>query len=403
MGDRVCPPAVAVRPARAGRRAVLALAALGGLLLAPVPAAATPAPTPPPPALTGLALGPDRLPSCATVVAALPERARLAQRLMVGVDGSDPDGTAQTVRSTQVGGIFIGGNATDLLRNQSLREVHAMARIPLAVAVDDEGGRVQRIDELDGTLPSARAMSRLDPLRVRELGRDRGRELAGYGITINFAPTVDVSQQRSGAVIGDRSFGNDPDQVVRYAGAFAQGQREAGVFTVLKHFPGHGHADGDSHRGRVSTPPLDQLRRDDLRPYAELVGPGGPLAGAAGGARTGVMVGHLDVPGLTTDLPSSLTPAVYALLREDYGFDGVVFTDDLGAMKAVTGRFDLPEAVERALAAGADVALSSTGGRVDQVLDRLDQALSAGRLDRAANDRATARVLGAKGVCSSRS
>jgi len=403
MGDRVCPPAVAVRPARAGRRAVLALAALGGLLLAPVPAAATPAPTPPPPALTGLALGPDRLPSCAAVVAALPERARLAQRLMVGVDGSDPDGTAQTVRSTQVGGIFIGGNATDLLRNQSLREVHAMARIPLAVAVDDEGGRVQRIDELDGTLPSARAMSRLDPLRVRELGRDRGRELAGYGITINFAPTVDVSQQRSGAVIGDRSFGNDPDQVVRYAGAFAQGQREAGVFTVLKHFPGHGHADGDSHRGRVSTPPLDQLRRDDLRPYAELVGPGGPLAGAAGGARTGVMVGHLDVPGLTTDLPSSLTPAVYALLREDYGFDGVVFTDDLGAMKAVTGRFDLPEAVERALAAGADVALSSTGGRVDQVLDRLDQALSAGRLDRAANDRATARVLGAKGVCSSRS
>ncbi len=115
------------------------------------------------------------------------------------------------------------------------------------------------------------------------------------------------------------------------------------------------------------------------------------------------MVGHLDVPGLTTDLPSSLTPAVYALLREDYGFDGVVFTDDLGAMKAVTGRFDLPEAVERALAAGADVALSSTGGRVDQVLDRLEQALAAGRLDRAANDRATGRVLQAKGVCSSRS
>jgi beta-N-acetylhexosaminidase len=404
MGDRVCPPAVAVRPARAARRAVLALAAFGGLLLAPVPAAATPAPpSAAAPPLTGQALGPDRQPSCDAVVAALPKRARLAQRLMVGVDGSDPAATAQTVRSTQVGGIFIGGNATDLLRNQSLREVHAMARIPLAVAVDDEGGRVQRIDELDGTLPSARAMSAMDPLRVRELGRDRGRELAGYGVTINFAPTVDVSKQRSGAVIGDRSFGNDPEQVVRYAGAFAQGQREAGVFTVLKHFPGHGHADGDSHRGRVSTPPLDQLRRDDLRPYAELVGPGGPLAGAAGDARTGVMVGHLDVPGLTTDLPSSLTPAVYTLLREDYGFDGVVFTDDLGAMKAVTGRFDLPEAVERALAAGADVALSSTGGRVDQVLDRLDQALAAGRLDPAANDRATARVLQAKGVCSSRS
>ena len=385
--------------ARRGSRAILALAVLvGSALLAPTPAnAATPTPIPTAPPLTGLALGPDRLPSCSAVVSALPDRARLAQRLMVGVDGSDPAGTAALVRTNQVGGIFVGGNATDLLRSQSLREVHAMSRLPLAVAVDDEGGRVQRIDALDGDLPSARAMSRLDPLRVRQMGRDRARELAGYGITTNFAPTVDVSAQRSGAVIGDRSFGNDPDQVISYAGAFAEGQREAGVFTVLKHFPGHGHADGDSHRGRVRTPPLAQLRADDLRPYAELLGPGGRLAG---GGRSGVMVGHLDVPGLTDGLPSSLTPAVYALLRDDYGFDGVVFTDDLGAMKAVTGSFALPEAVEKALAAGADVALWSSGGRVTQVLDRLSDALRTGRLDAAANDRAVARILRAKSTCS---
>ena len=381
---------------RRGWRATAALVALTGLALGvPVPGnAATPVPAPP---LSGLALGPDRLPACTAVVGALPERARLAQRVVVGVDGSNPAGTVELVRTTQVGGIFIGGNATELLRRQSLREVHAMARLPLAIAVDDEGGRVQRIDALDGDLPSARAMSRLDPLKVRTLGRDRARELAGYGITVNFAPTVDVSRQRSGAVIGDRSFGNDPDEVVSYAGAFAEGQREAGLFTVLKHFPGHGHADGDSHRGRVRTPPLTQLRADDLRPYADLIGPGGRLAG---GGRTGVMVGHLDVPGLTDGLPSSLTPAVYALLRGDYGFDGVVFTDDLGAMKAVTGSFELPEAVERALAAGADVALWSSGGRVTQVLDRLTDALRAGRLDPAANDRAVTRILRAKSVCS---
>jgi beta-N-acetylhexosaminidase len=382
-----------------------------GLLLS-VPAtavAATPGPTSPPvapsapppaAALSGLALGPGRLPSCAAVVEALPQRARLAQRLMVGVDGSDPAGTAQTVQQTGIGGIFIGGNATNLLRNQSLREVQARARIPLAVAVDDEGGRVQRIDGLDGDLPSAREMSALDPLRVRELGRDRGQELRGYGVTVNFAPTVDVSRQRAGAVIGDRSFGNDPEQVVRYAGAFALGQRESGVFTVLKHFPGHGHADGDSHQGRVTTPPLEQLRRNDLQPYAELLGPGGQLAGTGVDSRTGVMVGHLDVPGLTGELPSSLTPAVYALLRDEYRFDGVVYTDDLGAMKAVTGTFALPEAVERALAAGADVALWSGGGRVRQVLDRVEDALAAGRLDRALNDRAVARIVAAKGVCS---
>jgi beta-N-acetylhexosaminidase len=383
-------------PRRSALLGGLTTGLLAALLVAPVPAAAA-TPAPPPPELTGLALGPDRLPSCTAVVAAMPQRARLAQRLMVGVDAADPAAAAQTVRATQVGGIFLGGNATELLTDQALRGVQAMSRIPLAVAVDDEGGRVQRVDDLDGELPSARAMAaELTPPQVRELGRNRARALAARGVTMNLAPTVDVGNQPAGAVIGDRSFGADPEVVASLAGAFAQGQREAGVFTVLKHFPGHGRADGDSHRGRVTTPPLDALRASDLRPYRALVGPGGPLADG----RTGVMVGHLDVPGLTGDLPSSLTPAVYALLRGEYGFDGLVLTDDLGAMKAVTGTFELPEAVERALAAGADMALWSSGGRVTPVLDAIERALAAGRLNGVANDRAVERILAAKRVCS---
>src|SRR5919202_2485002 len=140
--------------------------------------------------------------------------------------------------------------------------------------------------------------------QVRALGEERGREQLARGITMNLAPTVDVTG--SSAAIGDRSFADDSDTVSRYAEAFVDGQRAAGVYTVLKHFPGHGRADGDSHKGRVTTPSLDDMRADDLRPYATLLRPGGPLADG----RTGVLVGHLDVPGLTTDLPSSLTPAV---------------------------------------------------------------------------------------------
>ncbi|TWF76001.1 beta-N-acetylhexosaminidase [Pseudonocardia hierapolitana] len=364
------------------------LGVLAGLVLTTVPAAATPAPPPP---LTGEHLGPDRLPRCAEVVATMTPRDKLAQRLMVGVDAADPRATAENVRTTQVGGIFVGGNATALLTDQALRGVQAMSRVPLAVAVDDEGGRVQRIDDLDGELPSARAMARTrTPEQVRALGEERGREQLARGITMNLAPTVDVTGRS--AAIGDRSFGDDPESVGSYAAAFAEGQRAAGVYTVLKHFPGHGRANGDSHKGRVSTPPLDDLRADDLRPYAALLGPGGPLADG----RTGVLVGHLDVPGLTTDMPSSLTPEVYALLRGEIGFDGLVLTDDLGAMDAVTDEFTLPEAVERALAAGADMALWSSGGRITPVLDHLERA----RLDPAANDAAVARVLRAKRACS---
>lgn len=388
-------------PARGRRRSAtpLLVGLAGGVLAAaltvvpgnaPVPVAnVTPAAAPAPP-------GPV---SCAETVAALSVRARLAQRLMVGLDAADPVGAAETVRATQVGGVFVGGTATALLAEANLDAVQAAAAVPVAVAVDDEGGRVQRVDDLDGELPSARAMAELPPERVRALGAERGRALVARGITMNLAPVVDVGEQADREVIGDRSFGADPATVARYAGAFAAGQREAGIVPVLKHFPGHGRADGDSHRGRVSTPPLAELRASDLRPYADLVGPGGPLAGTP----TGVMIGHLDVPGLTGELPASLEPAAYALLRDEYGFDGLVLTDDLGAMKAVTGLFALPEAVRRALAAGADVALWSSGGssseRIGAILDELEAALATGRLDPAANDRAVARVLAAKGTC----
>ena len=402
-------------PRRRRRSAVpllggLVVGVLGSLLVSPasasvpppaaVAAPATPAPEPAPP-LTGLALGPDRLPECTAVVASMTPRARLAQRLMVGVQGDDPAGTAETVRQTQVGGIFVGGNATTLLTNQSLRGVQAASRIPLTVAVDDEGGRVQRVDQLDGDLPSARSLATTKtPLEVRDIARDRARKLVARGITMNMAPDVDVSDQPAGDVIGDRSFSNDPLTVSTYAAAYALGQREVGIFTVLKHFPGHGHASGDSHQGRVTTPPLARLRADDLRPYGTLLGRTGPLREEGGRGRTAVMVGHLDVPDLTTDLPSSLTPAVSQLLRRQYGFDGLVLTDDLGAMKAITDEFTLPEAVQKALGAGADMALWTSGGKVTPVLDALSQALSSGQLDSAANDKAVIRILSAKGLCS---
>ena len=168
---------------------------------------------------------------------------------------------------------------------------------------------------------------------------------------------------------------------------------------MLKHFPGHGRANGDSHRGRVTTPPLDQLKASDLTPYAGLLRPGGPLADPS---LTGVMVGHLDVPGLTADLPSSLTPATYQLLRDTYQFDGLTITDDLGAMKAISAELALPEAVQRALAAGADMALWTSGDPVTPVLDGLERALASGALDPKANDAAVARALAAKGVCARR-
>jgi beta-N-acetylhexosaminidase len=309
---------------------------------------------------------------------------------MVGVDAHGPQEALAAVTSERVGGIFLAGSATGLLSGGELKQVQDAAELPVAVAVDDEGGRVQRIDALDGQLPSARWMAaNLSSEQVYELAVKRGNQLRARGVTIDFAPSLDVSSEPANAVIGDRSFSNNPDTVARYAGAFAQGLRAAGVLPVFKHFPGHGRATGDSHRGAVSTPALTALRDVDLRPYQQLLD----------GQSAAVMVGHLDVPDLTEpDTPASLSPAALALLREEFRFTGMVFTDDLGAMAAITHRVDLPEAVRRALNAGADMALWITAKRLTEVLDHLEWAVADGSLpERRVNDAVT-HVLAAKGV-----
>ncbi|MFE3178259.1 glycoside hydrolase family 3 N-terminal domain-containing protein [Amycolatopsis sp. NPDC059090] len=318
-------------------------------------------------------------------------RARVAQLVVPGVNAGDPAAVAQLVRTQQVGGIFVGDKKTTLLQNGALDGVQRAAKIPVSVAVDEEGGRVQRIDDLDGSLPSARQLAASKtPDEMRAIGEQRGKQLRARGVTVDYAPDADVSDEPDDAVIGDRSYSPDPEKVRQYAMAFAEGLRAGGVQPVLKHFPGHGHGSGDSHRGTVVTPPLDQLRRVDLVPYRDISEYG----------QVGVMVGHLEVPGLTGDEPASLAPEAYRLLRNEFHFTGPVITDDLGGMKAITDRFALPDAVLKALQAGADQALFSSGHNdVGAVVDRLQRAVESGELSSAQVTASVERVLAGKGFC----
>ncbi|SHW48550.1 beta-glucosidase-like glycosyl hydrolase [Mycobacteroides abscessus subsp. abscessus] len=331
---------------------------------APPPAANQPTAAPPP--------VPCRLD---TVVTALSVRQKLAQLLMVGVKNlADAEAV---VRQQEVGGIFITSWTDYSMLGGPLAALAQEPRpLPIAVSVDEEGGRVQRLRSLIGSQPSARELvaAGKTPEQVREIARLRGQAMKELGITIDFAPVVDITNAADGTVIGDRSWGNTAEVVTAYAGAYADGLRDAGVLPVLKHFPGHGHASGDSHQGGVVTPPLAQLESLDLVPYQSLT-TRKPVA---------VMVGHMQVPGLTETDPASLSKAAYDLLRSGgYGgrpFDGPVFTDDLSSMGAITQRYSVPEAVLKALQAGADTALWITTKEVPEVLDRLQQAVDSGEL-----------------------
>ncbi|NKY37644.1 glycoside hydrolase family 3 protein [Nocardia speluncae] len=312
-------------------------------------------------------------------------REKLAQLLTVGVTGTED--ALSVVRDHQVGGIFVGSwTDLSLLTSGELEQVRAAAKVPLMVTTDEEGGRVSRLGSLIGTAPSARETAQtMTAEQFYNATLDRARAMRDLGITVDFAPDIDVSSQPDDSVIGDRSFSDDPVVVTEYADAYIRAMHEMGLGTVLKHFPGHGAGTGDSHVGAVQVAPLEQLATRDLVPFRELIDSG-----------SAVMVGHLDVPGLTTPgVPASISPEVMSLLREGSGygaapFDGVIFTDDLSGMAAITDRMSIPEAVEATLVAGADNALWISTDAVGQVLDRLEEAVAAGRLPM---DRVDASVL----------
>lgn len=324
-------------------------------------------------------------------IAAMPLRQRLAQLLIVGVGARSKAAAMSVVRGEHVGGLFLAGDATALLRSGGLRKVRAASEIPVMVAVDDEGGRVQRIEALAGSMPSAREMANtMTPRQVYELARRRGEALASYGVTMNFAPLLDVSSQPDNAVIGDRSFSSDPQVVAKYAAAFARGMRAAGILPTFKHFPGQGRATGNSHTGTSTTPPLAGLKQVDLVPYRKLLG---------GSPQAAVMIGHLDVPGLTKPgVPASLSSAAVHLLRKGIGFNGLIITDDLYAMDAIRNRYGLAEAVRMALSAGVDMALMVSSSQVGSVLDHLEAAVAKGTLSEGRVNDAVAQVLRTKNV-----
>lgn len=375
-------------------RALCALTALSGLLLACSPAEPQQAAAPPAPASSGAAVPTNAsfdqpLPAAPAPgtcdIAALSTRDKLAQLLMVGVSGA-ADARA-VVADQHVGGIMIGSWTDKSMLGAPLADIAAQAGpLSLAVSVDEEGGRVSRLAGVIGSQPSARELAQTKtPDEVYGIALERGRAMRGLGITVDFAPVVDMTTQS--AAIGDRSFGDDPQTVTEYAGAYARGLRDAGVLPVLKHFPGHGRASGDSHTGAVSTPPLAELQNDDLVPYRTLTAQP-PVA---------VMVGHMQVPGLTGGEQASLSPAAYNLLRTEFGFGGLVYTDDLSSMAAINQQYGVAAAVLKSLQAGADVALWITTAEVPAVLDRLEQAVAAGELSQAAVDTSVQRVAAAKG------
>ena len=254
----------------------------------------------------------------------------------------------------QPGGIILfSENIQDGEQTRNLiEEFQSASSIPLLITVDEEGGRVSRLSNNISdfpVLPPARVLGLAgDVLATHEMGRQLGTAMKHLGFNMNMAPVADVDSNESNPVIGDRSYGNDPVLVGDMATAMASGLWEAGIIPVLKHFPGHGDTDDDSHDGSVVLAHhRDRMESVELLPFKMGINAGLPA----------IMTAHIFVPSYDEQMPATLSHKILTgLLRDSLGFEGIIITDALD-MAAITNEWSSGEAAVKALVAGADLLL----------------------------------------------
>lgn len=262
--------------------------------------------------------------------------------------------------------------------------------IPAWVSVDQEGGRVARLKEPFTRWPPMAVLGRAQSEALAErFGRALARELRAVGITLDYAPVLDIHTNPKNPVIGDRAFAEKADEVARFGTIVIRALQTEGVAACGKHFPGHGDTNTDSHHELplVEHPP-DRLRAVEFVPFRAAIREDVAF----------IMTAHVYVPSLDEQVPATLSPLiVQKVLREELGYEGVILSDDL-EMKAISARTPVPVAAVQAIKAGCDAVLVC-GGDVDLqavTLEAVIKAVEAGDIPQNRIDDALIRLRRAK-------
>lgn len=296
----------------------------------------------------------------------------------------------QNLEQYPVGGIAVfKKNIQDENQLSSLiADFQSASKIPMIVAVDEEGGVVARLANHEAfSLPkytSARDIGATgDPEQARQMGRTIGGYLRSYGVNLDFAPVADVDSNPANPVIGRRAYSTDAQQTAQMVAAAVEGFHEAGMLCTVKHFPGHGDTGQDSHYGTATSyKTWGEMKAMEMLPFE---------AGIAAGADV-VMTAHITTPNATTDgLPASLSyTMITERLRGELGFQGVIVTDAL-EMNAIKNHFTPVESAVAALRAGVDVLLMPSDLRA--AFDGVVQAVEDGTLSEERLNESVRRIL----------
>ena len=316
-------------------------------------------------------------------------REKIGQFFMVAAYSNKGEKHLATVDSLvlrdRIGGIIFFQGERDNL-TEAIDRFQGEASIPLLVGMDAEWGVQMRLFGEERFPYNYTIGAANDPKLTKKIAKMMGQECRELGIHINFAPVADVNSNPKNPVIGFRSYGENPKEVASHVTAAVEGMEEQGVMTSIKHFPGHGDTDVDSHYELpVVNNTYAQINAIDFFPFR---------SGIRAGAST-VMIGHLNVPALdSTGTPSSLSKqTIQGYLRGELGFKGLVVSDALG-MKAVADRYGKTEVVVKAFEAGCDILLFPKS--VKEAIDAIEAKVNAGEIDEDEIDERCRKVLLAK-------
>lgn len=297
------------------------------------------------------------------------------------------DSVAQVVQDEQLGGlvVFQGGPVRHV---DMFNRYQHLSKVPLLITFDGEWGLGMRLPDSTLSYPYQMTLGAIqnDQL-IYEMGQEVAKDFHRIGMHFNFAPVVDINNNPKNPVIGFRSFGDNKENVAKKAKAYMDGMMNGGIISSLKHFPGHGDTDVDSHHDLPQlTFTKDRLEALEMFPFKELIRAGAPA----------IMVAHMNIPSLdpTPNIPSSISkPIVTGILREELGFRGLTVTDAMD-MNGVKKFFPNGEADVMAIIAGHDLLEVSENSK--RAIDLVLKAIVEGRINQADLDARVKKVLASK-------
>jgi beta-N-acetylhexosaminidase len=291
---------------------------------------------------------------------------KIGNMLMVGFYGTSAKPQSQICKDIKkynlAGVILFDINPTDKSKPKNISSKSQLMKLTkelqlcsrdkkLLIAIDQEGGRVQRLKQkygFYGKFPKASKIPKMSDRDIKAIYTKMAKELKSVGLNYNLAPVVDLAINPKNHVINGlgRSFGKSPKDIAKYSKIFIESMHSQGILTSLKHFPGHGSSTGDTHKGFVDV--TAQWKSVELEPYSLLL---------KSGIVDSVMVAHVMNKNLDSSYPATLSSKIInGKLRRKMGFDGVVITDDL-QMGAITQRYSLKDRIRLAINAGDDILL----------------------------------------------